>query len=924
MTLPRTRFLLPALCLAGAAVLLLVSIFQPYWRLTMHAPQYPQGLTVHAYLDRLEGDVREIDGLNHYIGMRPLGEAAPLEKSASVMAVTVIALLVFAAVFVHDRRALWLSLPALAFPFAFLADLAWWLRAFGTDLDPTAPLSSAIEPFVPPVLGWGEVGQFATLAMPSVGLWLAASASLCILCGLYFHRRAYKPLVERAAREGQAARIATAGLVLLLAGPVSAAEWVVGPKDGPGGLARALAAAAPGETIRVRGGRYTGPLTVDRPLTLVGEQWPVVDGGGRGTVVRITAPGVELSGFLVRGSGASLDEENSGIAVEAPRARIVDNRLEDVLFGIYARKAPGGEIRDNVITGKDLDSARRGDAIRIWYSDGVTIVGNEVSRSRDVVLWYSRHLELRDNVVRGGRYGLHFMYCDDATIHGNLLVGNSVGAFLMYSRRLELSGNTVAGSRGPSGYGVGLKDMDDAVVRGNLFAGNRIAVYLDNSPREMGSHTLVAGNRLVANDHGVELMPNVRRARFEGNGFEGNGEQVAIAGQGGEPAANTWHGNYWSDYRGFDADRDGRGDLAYRADRLFESLADRSPELRLFRYGPAAAAVDLAARVMPLIRPVPKLEDPVPSMAPPVLAGVPSLPAAEGSSLLPLGVVLITGALILWFALGGSTSRTRFAIGRPSKSGRAAKTSEVAHAIDAHGLSKSFGDVVALDRVSFSIARGESVALWGPNGAGKTTLLRALLGLIPVQGEVSVGGRDPLRDGCEARRRIGFVPQEVAFDGGLGVAETLRFFARLRGVGQGRADEVAEELGLTAHGGKRVQELSGGLRQRLALAVALLSDPPVLLLDEPTANLDAEARRDFVALLSGLGTSRTVVFTSHRFDEVLALADRLLWLDGGRLIRDGRPETLAEQFEARIAIREFGLPPYDASYLPAEVHHGAS
>lgn len=944
MTLPNTRFVVPAVLLAGAAILLLASVFQPYWKLTMEAPQYPQGLTVRAYLNRLEGDVREIDGLNHYIGMRPLGEAAQFEKSASVIAVSAIALLVFAAVFVHDVRALWLSLPALAFPLLFLADLAWWLRSFGTNLDPTAPLSSAIEPFVPPVLGRGEVGQFATIAAPAVGLWMAILASAVILTGLYLQRRAYKPLTEERLRElggdrgrgkGAKALAVTTG-ALLLAGAASATQWTIDAEDGPEGISRAVADARDGDTIRVRGGHYVGPLEVYRSVTLIGEQWPTVDSGGEGTVVRITAPGVELSGFVIRGSGASLDEENSGIAVEAPRVRILDNRLEDVLFGVYTRQAPDTEIRDNVITGKDLELARRGDAIRIWYSDRVAITGNDVERSRDVVLWYSRDLELRDNVVRDGRYGLHFMYCDDATIRGNLLLGNSVGAFLMYSRRLELVGNTVAGNRGPSGYGVGLKDMDDAVVRGNLFAGNRAAVFLDNSPREMTSRTLVAGNRLMGNDHGVELMPNVRRAHFENNGFEGNVEQVAIAGQGGDPAANQWHGNYWSDYRGFDADRDGRGDLAYHADRLFESLTDRSPELRLFRYGPMAAAVDLAARVMPVFRPVPKLEDPIPSMAPPVLAAVPPLPAADGSPLLLVAFLLLSSAALTWFLLAGRTKPSGVEGG--SLSARASTVSEQPAAtdvlvgteeksqpmIEARGLTKFFGDVGALEGVSFSIEPGESVALWGPNGAGKTTLLRAMLGLIPIQGEISVAGRSPFEDGQEVRRRIGFVPQEVAFEGGLGVDETLRFYSRLRRVGKGRVDELVADLGIETHLGKRVQELSGGLRQRLALAVALLADPPVLLLDEPTANLDAEARRDLVALLASLGTSRTMVFTSHRFDEVLALADRLLWLDGGRLVRDGRPETLAKQFEARIAVREFGLSSYDAQHLAAEVSYGTS
>ena len=192
----RLRFALPTLCLFVAGLLLVASIFLPYWKMTLLAPQYPGGLHVAAFLDRLEGDVREIDGLNHYIGMRPLAEAAVLERSLSVAAVAVIALLVLSAVYIHNRYAALLALPAFLFPLGFLADLQYWLRDFGTNLDPKAPLSSAIEPFVPPVLGRGTVGQFATVAMPGTGLWLAFAASLLILVGLWLHRRAYKPLVE--------------------------------------------------------------------------------------------------------------------------------------------------------------------------------------------------------------------------------------------------------------------------------------------------------------------------------------------------------------------------------------------------------------------------------------------------------------------------------------------------------------------------------------------------------------------------------------------------------------------------------------------------------------------------------------------------------------------------------------------------------
>ena len=190
------RYRLPSLLLGAAALLLLVSIFLPYWQMTLEAPQYPRGLTVVVYVNRLTGDVGEIDGLNHYIGMRPLTEAAQLERSVSIAAITMLALLLAAAVMVHTRWAALLALPAILMPLLFLADMYFWMRNFGQNLDPRAPLSGAIKPFTPPILGSGLVGQFRTIAEFRIGLYLAFAAALLTLAGLYFHRRAYKPLVD--------------------------------------------------------------------------------------------------------------------------------------------------------------------------------------------------------------------------------------------------------------------------------------------------------------------------------------------------------------------------------------------------------------------------------------------------------------------------------------------------------------------------------------------------------------------------------------------------------------------------------------------------------------------------------------------------------------------------------------------------------
>jgi hypothetical protein len=198
----RMRYLWPPLLLWSAAILIVVSVFFPYWSLVLHAPQYPKGLVVNAYINRLEGDVREIDSLNHYIGMRPLGEAAQLERSISLYGLIALALVVAAAIYIHSPWAALLSLPAILFPLIFLGDLYFWLSNFGQNLDPHAALSNSIEPFTPTILGEGIIGQFKTVAYADFGLLMASAASMLILAGLFMQRRAYRPLVEAHASQG--------------------------------------------------------------------------------------------------------------------------------------------------------------------------------------------------------------------------------------------------------------------------------------------------------------------------------------------------------------------------------------------------------------------------------------------------------------------------------------------------------------------------------------------------------------------------------------------------------------------------------------------------------------------------------------------------------------------------------------------------
>ena len=202
-------------------------------------------------------------------------------------------------------------------------------------------------------------------------------------------------------------------------------------------------------------------------------------------------------------------------------------------------------------------------------------------------------------------------------------------------------------------------------------------------------------------------------------------------------------------------------------------------------------------------------------------------------------------------------------------------------------VTKRFGRATAVDGVSLEVPEGDAVALWGTNGAGKTTLIRCVLGLVRFRGRITVGGHDVRRNGKRARSLIGYVPQELGFYDDLGVTEAVLYFARLKGARRTDPGAVLDRVGLWGHGGKRIRELSGGMKQRLALAVALLGNPRVLVLDEVTASLDACGREEFVEVLAGLAAEgRSLLFASHRAEEVTTLARRVVMLERGRVTRE--------------------------------------
>lgn len=218
-------------------------------------------------------------------------------------------------------------------------------------------------------------------------------------------------------------------------------------------------------------------------------------------------------------------------------------------------------------------------------------------------------------------------------------------------------------------------------------------------------------------------------------------------------------------------------------------------------------------------------------------------------------------------------------------------------------LTLSFGRTRVLRGVSFEVARGEAVALWGPNGAGKTTVIRAALGLLPFRGTITIDGVDVRRRGKTARSLVGYVPQELSFYDDLRAGEAVRLFGRLRRTPKARGIEALERVGLADQRRKRIGALSGGMKQRLALALALLADPPALILDEPTSNLDAQGRADMLDALVALRESgKTILFTSHRSEEMDQLAHRVLTIEQGRIVGERRSGDRCAGGAARVTV----------------------
>lgn len=387
----------------------------------------------------------------------------------------------------------------------------------------------------------------------------------------------------------------------------------------PGDLAARIAESAPGDVLRLAAGTHSGPVVVDKPLTLEGMPGAVVDGGGSGRVIQVSAADVAIRGLHITGSGLDLETMDAGVFLDkaAERAVVEDNRILDNLVGVYVWGANDSRVENNIIVGRqDLRVNERGNGVSLWNAPGAHIIGNRISWGRDgIFVTTSKRNRFVGNRIENVRFAIHYMYCNDSEVSGNVSVGNHVGFALMHSTGLTVNGNV---SQDDRDHGILLNYANGSDITGNrVINGGEKCLFLYNANKNR-----VADNWFQSCGIGIHFTAGSERNRLSGNAFIGNEIQVKYVGTRDVEWADEGRGNYWSDNPAFDLDGDGIADTAYRPNDMVDRVLWAVPLAKLLLNSPAVQVVRWSQSQFPSLMPG-GVVDPSPLMRPPGLAGNP-------------------------------------------------------------------------------------------------------------------------------------------------------------------------------------------------------------------------------------------------------------------------------------------------------------
>ncbi|MEP2771477.1 MAG: nitrous oxide reductase family maturation protein NosD [Fulvivirga sp.] len=364
-------------------------------------------------------------------------------------------------------------------------------------------------------------------------------------------------------------------------------------------ISAAISQSLPGDTLFIAKGIYKeGNIVVDKPLVLIGKDYPVVDGENNTEIFTITSDSVSIIGFQIQNVGISYTVDRAGInVVRSKYVRIENNRLINTFFGVYLQKSSHCLIKNNVIIGNAIEEMSSGNAIHLWYSKNTRIEDNDVRKHRDgIYLEFVDESEIIGNHSEGNiRYGLHFMFSNKDNYVGNTFKDNGAGVAVMFSRDIVMDNNHFDHNWGTTAYGLLLKEIYDGEIKNNRFTTNTTAIYGESATR-----LKITNNTFEQNGWALRLLGSCMDNTISANNFFDNTFDVAT---NSSRNYNNYNGNFWNEYAGYDLDKDGVGDVPHRPVKLFSYMVTRSESSIILLRSLFIDLLNFAEKVTPVFTP---------------------------------------------------------------------------------------------------------------------------------------------------------------------------------------------------------------------------------------------------------------------------------------------------------------------------------
>ncbi|MFN0263959.1 nitrous oxide reductase family maturation protein NosD, partial [Tepidamorphus sp. 3E244] len=358
----------------------------------------------------------------------------------------------------------------------------------------------------------------------------------------------------------------------------------------------AIASAQSGDRLLLAAGLHSGPVLVDKSLSLIGEDGAHIDAGGTGSVILVDAADVFIENLQITGSGSSHEEIDSGVKLtkKAARAVVRNNVLIGNLYGVDIHGARDTRIIGNEITGRDDHRMnRRGNGVYVWNAPGSTVENNSFELGRDgIFVNTSRKNTFSGNRFENLRFAVHYMHAHDSVVAGNISIGNHLGYAIMFSDRVTIRDNI---SIRDSQHGIMLNYANNSIVEGNaVIGGGEKCLFVYNANKN-----IMRGNRFEACPIGVHFTGGSARNEITGNAFVGNRTQIKFV----STRSHVWSGNYWSDHAAYDINGDGIADQPFRPNDAIDRILWTQPSAKLLVGSPAVQLIRWAQKNFPALLP---------------------------------------------------------------------------------------------------------------------------------------------------------------------------------------------------------------------------------------------------------------------------------------------------------------------------------